>query len=260
MNEKLASLQEPDFTKALMIDKRMIDDPFVRNRIYNMMSKKIKDAKVGVLKTRGNFSVISGDVYSLAQSIFGMEVTGLLKAGEFYSEYWNERGINKVAAFRAPMTCHNNIRILRLKNTNEMRKWYKYINRCTIFNSWDTTAHALNGADKDGDTILTTDNPTVLKGAIEKEAILCKQNTANEVIPGEEDFIHANKNGFGDAIGTITNKITSMFSVQAQFEEGSKEYEELEHRIMWGQHFQQLAIDKIKGIIGKPMPVEWYNQ
>ncbi len=259
MNSKSALLQEPDYTKALMIDERMIDDPFVRSRIHSMLTKKIKDAKVGVLRTTGNFSIISGDTYSLAQSIFGLEVTGLLKAGEFYSEYWNERSIDKVAAFRAPMTCHNNIRILRLKNTDEMRRWYKYMNRCTIFNSWDTTTHALNGADKDSDTVLTTNNPTILKGIVEKQAIICKQKTADKAVPTEEHFIQANKNGFGDAIGTITNKITSMFTVQAQYEEGSKEYNELEHRIMWGQHFQQLAIDKIKGIIGKPMPAEWYN-
>ncbi len=259
INKKSALLQEPDYTKALMIDERMINDPFVRSRVHGMLVKKIRDAKVGVVKVNGNFSIISGDVYSLAQSIFGLEVTGLLKAGEFYSDYWNEREVDKVAVFRAPMTCHNNIRILRLRNTEEMQRWYKYMNRCTIFNSWDTTTHALNGADKDSDTVLTTNNPIILKGIVEKEAIICKQNSANKVIPTEEDFIKANKNGFGDAIGTITNKITSMFTVQAQFEEKSSEYNELEHRIMWGQHFQQLAIDKIKGVVGKPMPKEWYS-
>ena len=259
LTEDLAKLQSPDFAKAIMVDKRMIEDPFVRYRIHNMIEKRINDAKVGVLKINGNFSIISGDPYSLCQSMFGLEVTGLLKAGEFYSRYWNERDVQKVAAFRAPMTCHNNIRILRFKNTNEMQYWYKYMNRCTILNSWDTTTHAMNGADKDSDTILTTNNPVILRGIEEREAILCVQKQAEKTIPTEEDLIQSNKNGFGDAIGTITNKITSMFAVKAQFEEGSKEYETLESRIMWGQHFQQLAIDKIKGVVGEPMPSEWYS-
>lgn len=259
LNKDLTKLQPADFAKALMIDKRMIADPFVRSRIYGMISKKINDAKVGVLKVNGNFSIISGDPYSLCQSMFGLDVTGLLKSGEFYSEYWNERKVNKVAAFRAPMTCHNNIRILRLKNDDKMRYWYKYMNRCTILNSWDTTTHAMNGADKDSDTILTTDNPIILKGVIEKEAIICKQREGNKIVPTEKDMVQANKNGFGDDIGAITNRITSMFAVQAQFHTNTKEYEELEHRIMWGQHFQQLAIDKIKGIKGVPMPKEWYS-
>ena len=259
LNSETIHRQPSDFAKALMIDKRVMDDPFVRKRIHEMIRKRINDAKIGVLKVNGNFSIISGDPYSLCQSIFGLEITGLLKDNEFYSEYWNERGINKVAAFRAPMTCHNNIRILRLKNEDNMSHWYKYMNRCTILNSWDTTTHAMNGADKDSDTILTTDNPVILKGIVEKDAIVCSQTTVKKVVPTEEDLIQANKNGFGDDIGAITNKITSMFAVQAQFDVDSKEYEELEHRIMWGQHFQQSAIDKIKGIKGLPMPKEWYS-
>ncbi len=259
LNSKTIHRQPSDFAKALMIDKRVIDDPFVRKRINEMIKKRINDAKIGVLKVNGNFSIISGDPYSLCQSMFGLEITGLLKTNEFYSDYWNERNVNKVAAFRAPMTCHNNIRIMRLKNNDNIRYWYKYMNRCTILNSWDTTTHAMNGADKDSDTILTTNNPVILKGIVEKNAIICKQTTVQKVVPTEENLVQANKNGFGDDIGSITNKITSMFTVQAQFVVGSPEYEELEHRIMWGQHFQQLAIDKIKGIKGLPMPKEWYS-
>ena len=140
---------DSDFIKALMIDKEMINDPFVRSKIHYAIKKRIKEAKMGVLKVNGSFSLISGDPYSLCQSIFGLEVTGLLKTGEFYSKYWNDKNVDKVVAYRAPMTCHNNIRILRLKNTEEMQYWYKYMKTVTIFNSWDTTTHALNGADKD---------------------------------------------------------------------------------------------------------------
>ena len=88
--------EENDFIKALMIDKRMIDDPFVKNKIHNMIKKKIKDAKIGVLKTRANYSVVSGDPFSLCQSIFDIDVTGLLKEGEFYSKYWNDFNVDKV--------------------------------------------------------------------------------------------------------------------------------------------------------------------
>lgn len=51
-----------------------------------------------------------------------------------------------------------------------------------------------------------------------------------------------------------------MFDVQAQFEPGSPEYEELDYRIKCGQLFQQNAIDKAKGIIAKPMPREWHDR
>ena len=61
-------------------------------------------------------------------------------------------------------------------------------------------------------------------------------------------------------IGKTTNWITSMFDVQAKFEKGSPEYEELDYRIKCGQLFQQNAIDKAKGIISKPMPRSWHDR
>ena len=250
---------ESNFIKALMIDKRMINDPFVRSRIYGMIRKKINKAKIGVLKVDGNFSIISGDPFSLCQSIFGLSISGLLKNGEFYSKYWSDRKVSKVAAFRAPMTCHNNIRTLNFKNTSEMQYWYKYMPCCTIFNSWDTTAHSLNGADKDGDSILTTNNPVILRNIRELDAILCVQKNSEKKIPIEADFVRVNKDNFGDEIGAVTNRITTMFDVLVNFEDGSKEHEELLYRISSGQNYQQNAIDKAKGIVARSMPKEWYD-
>ena len=251
--------EENDFIKALMIDKRMINDPFVKNKIHNMIKKKINDAKIGVLKTKANYSIVSGDPFSLCQSIFGMEVTGLLKKGEFYSNYWSDLKVNKVACFRAPMTCHNNIRILNLRNTDKMQYWYKYMDTITIFNSWDTTAHALNGLDKDSDSVYTTDCQVILNAIRETDAIFCVQKSAAKVIPNKANFIQSNKDGFGDAIGVTTNHITSMFDVLVKFPEESLEYKTVMERIMCGQNYQQNAIDKIKGIISKSMPKEWYD-
>ena len=251
--------EENDFIKALMIDNRMINDPFVKNKIHNMIKKKITEAKIGVLKTTANFSIVSGDPYSLCQSIFGLEVTGLLDKGEFYNKYWIDLNVDKVACFRAPMTCHNNIRILNLKNTEDMRKWYKYMNTVTIFNSWDTTAHALNGLDKDSDCVFLTNNTVIVNAVKKTDTIFCVQKSAKKVIPIKEHFIKSNKDGFGDAIGVTTNHITSMFDVLANFDVNSLEYKTLLERIMCGQNYQQNAIDKIKGIVSKPMPKEWYD-
>ena len=251
--------EENDFVKALMIDNRMINDPFVKNKIHNMIKKKITEAKIGVLKTTANFSIVSGDPFSLCQSIFNLEATGLLGKGEFYNKYWIDLNVDKVACFRAPMTCHNNIRILNLKNTKDMQFWYKYMNTVTIFNSWDTTAHALNGLDKDSDCIFLTNNTTIVNSIKNTDTIFCVQKSANKVIPTKEHFIKSNKDGFGDAIGVTTNHITSMFDVLANFDINSLEYKTLLERIMCGQNYQQNAIDKIKGIVSKPIPKEWYD-
>lgn len=89
-----------------------------------------------------------------------------------------------------------------------------------------------------GDTNMDTDNPIILKRTLNSPTIMCIQRKAEKKIPTEEDIVASNKLGFSDDIGTITNHITSMFEVQASFEKGSKEYQELSYRIMCGQLYE----------------------
>lgn len=94
-----------------------------------------------------------------------------------------------------------------------------------------------------GDTNMVTDNHVILKNTQNPPTIVCIQRKADKTIPTEEDIISANKLGFNDEIGVVTNHATSMFEVQAGFEKGSKEYNELEYRIMCSQLYQQNTID-----------------
>ena len=147
LNERNVDYIENDFSKALMIDQRVYDDPYIKRKIYQMVRKRINDAKIGVIRVHGNYSIVSGDPYSLCQSIFGLPVTGLLKKGEIYNRYWLDCGADTLACFRAPMTCHNNIRSVKVAKGDDVEYWYRYMKTCTLFNSWDSAAHALNGMD-----------------------------------------------------------------------------------------------------------------
>ena len=260
LNEDNIDYIESDFTKALMIDKRIYNDPFVKRKIYQMVRKRINDAKIGVIRVHGNYSIVSGDPYSLCQSIFGLPVTGLLKKGEAYNRFWVDRNTEKVVCFRAPMTCHNNIRLMNIPNNDEVNHWYRYMTACTIFNSWDTAAHALNVMDKDGDLVLLTDNKVLVENYRPLPAIMCAQRNATKVEVTEDLLIQSNIDSFGDDIGKTTNWITTMFDVQSQYEPDSEEYQVLDYRIKCGQLYQQNSIDKAKGIIAKPMPKDWYDR
>lgn len=228
-----------DFTKAIMIEPSMISDPYIQSSIYQMIKNRINEAKVGVLKVHGNYSIVSGDPYSLCQHIFGLEVTGLLKANEIYNGYWYSQEAEKLACFRAPMTCHNNIRMVYPNRSPEARYWYQYMTTCTLFNSWDTAAHALNGMDKDGDLVMLTDNKILVDRLKVLPALMCVQRKGEKRIVTEADSIQANIDSFGDDIGKTTNWITSMFDVQARFDKDSPQYKELDYRIKCGQLFQQ---------------------
>ena len=248
-----------NYIRALMAEPKMIDDPFIRRRIYNMVKRRIEAGMCGAIRINANFAMISGDPFALAQSMFGLEVTGLLKAGEVFHKYWSDKGADEISCFRAPMTGHNNCKRMKLSLSEGAHYWFRFMKTVLIFNTWDTTTEAMNGSDFDGDTSFCTDDPVIVKNTLNLPTIICLQKRAPKMIPTEQDIIKANKLAFNDDIGTITNRVTSMFAVQSRFKPGDKEYEELQYRIMCGQNYQQNSIDRAKGVIAKPMPEGWYN-
>ena len=265
---------KPGLAKAIMADHRILDDPFVRSSVYQLIRNRINEAKVGVMNVHGNYSIVSGDPYSLCQSMFGLEVTGLLKAGEIYNRYWVDCAAEKaisgdcmddispdeLVCFRAPMSVHNNIRRVRVCQSEAAMYWYRYNTTGTILNSWDTITAALNGCDFDGDLVMLTDNPVLVRNCRQLPTIMCIQRKAAKVVPTLEDTVRSNIAAFGDEIGKTTNWVTSMYEVQAGFRPGSEEYEMLDYRTKVGQLIQQNVIDKAKGIIAKPMERSWHDK
>lgn len=88
---------------------------------------------------------------------------------------------------------------------------------------------------KDGDIVMLTDNPVLLRKTRKLPAIMCVQRKAVKCVPNQEDLVRSNIASFGDDIGKITNRVTSMFDVQSRYEPGSREYEVLAYRICCGQ-------------------------
>lgn len=149
MNERKAAAVEDNYIKALMIEQAMINDPYVRKSVYSMIKKQIECAKKGTIRVDANYAMISGDPYALCQSMFGLEVTGLLRAGEVYHRYWIDKGADEIVCFRAPMSVANNIRRMKLCKSSDAEYWYQYIKTALIYNAWDSACEAMNGADKD---------------------------------------------------------------------------------------------------------------
>ena len=245
--------------KALYTSEYMLGDPYIIDSIHRMIKKKINNAKIGKLIVNGNYQIGSGDPFALMQSICGLEVTGLLKSEECYSKYWIDKNVDELVIFRSPMTSHNNIRKCKCIDNEEVRFWYQYMDTIMIINGWDTFCMAENGCDWDGDILFSTNNKILSNNHVKLPAILCAQQNAKKVIIDEENVKVTNKNGMGNKVGTITNRVTAMMEVLARFKEGTNEYKELQKRIACGQLYQQDELDKIKGIIAKPMPNKWFS-
>lgn len=88
---------------------------------------------------------------------------------------------------------------------------------------------------------------------------MCEQKSVDKKIITESNLRNSNKNGFGNAVGSVTNRCTGMYDTLSKFNLGSKEYNEMMYRIICMQGYQQEVIDSIKGIVPKDVPKHWYN-
>lgn len=228
---------EDNCVKALMVDKREIRDPYIRQKAKAAIRKRIDQAKMGKLDVHGHFEIACGDPFALWQSIFELPVTGLLGAGEVYSEYW--RGSDEVVLFRAPMSVHNNIKKVKVNSSGDVQHWFKYIHTMLVMNAWDSATDAMNGEDFDGDMNFITDNAVLLRRTRKTPTIFCIQHRAEKHKITEQLLIDSDINGFGNQIGKITNDITSQFDIQTKFEPETLEYDTLAYRIICGQLYQQ---------------------
>lgn len=243
--------------RALMANRDLINDPYVRSRIERMIQKKIRLAKISTIDVAGNFALISGDPYAMCEDIFGLKVKGLLDAGEIYHKFWEDKNVPEVVCMRAPMCAHFNIVKQKIKYSDDADYWFQYVKDCIILNSWDTLRIAESGCDEDGDIIFTTNNEILINKHRQLPALDCQQRNAPKMIPTEDDIAASNKRGFKNKVGSITNIGTSMLNLQSAFQMGSKEWDELEYRTICIQHFQQLSIDSVKGIKMTPMNPQW---
>lgn len=252
-------MKADNVAKALMINRELINDPYVRSKIERMIQKKIRLAKISTIDVAGNFALISGDPYAMCEDIFGMEVRGILGEGEIYHKFWQDRNVEEVVCMRAPMCAHFNIVKQKIKNSPTADYWFQYIKDCIILNSWDTLRIAESGCDEDGDILFTTNNRVLVEKHRKLPALDCQQRKAPKVFPTETSIAASNKKGFKNQVGSITNIGTAMINLQSQFPKNSKEWDELEYRVICIQHFQQLSIDSVKGIKMTPMNSQWNN-
>lgn len=244
-------------SKSLMVCPEMIADPYIQSKIKKMVDRRIRDMKIGVIDVSANYQIIAGDLYGLCQSMFGLEVTGILNAGEIYSKFWIDRGVKNVMCARAPMSNAHSLMNQKICYNSTADYWFKYMNTVVVVNLRDCMAQSLNGFDEDGDLLYTTNNKVLLRRQKNLLPIVCSQKTADKKIVTEDDLFKSNLQGFGSKIGHITNKITAMTNLMANYSPEDKEYQVLKYRTQCGQKIQQDEIDAAKGVKPFKMPSEW---
>ena len=134
--------------KCLILNHNLLNDKYSKEKIRDFIVRKIELACLGKILVRGNFQCIVVDGFAFMQAATGQKVTGLLKAGEMYSQFWNERGVTRVDTMRSPLTHFSEHYIVELKNDERMQKWFKYSYSGIIVNCHDEHTMHYAGSDK----------------------------------------------------------------------------------------------------------------
>ena len=142
------SLEAP--VRALILNRDMLGDTYIKTKLSRYLNTKINESYIGKLLVNGNFQTMLSDPYGLCEHIYGMEVKGLLKEEEHYSQYWNEKNIDKVVAMRAPLTWRSEVNILHLQDNEKTHEWYRYLYSGIIYNVFgkDCMLHADSDFDR----------------------------------------------------------------------------------------------------------------
>lgn len=258
---KIFNKSSANYIKAILYNNSLLKDPYIKKKIYDSISTKIQDAKIGRVWADGNYQAMISCPYGQAQWAFGKEVTGLLKEYSHFSHFWNERKVVKVDACRSPMVDFHEHNVLNFENNDLTKRWYKHIRSGIIYNVWgvDTIRHS--DSDWDYDIVFTTNNQTMLNNIYpDKNVITYDKVSSPSQRLNDTNILKTDLRSFDTKIGTITNYSTAFIAMLANFKEGTPEHNELLERIKLLRRYIGDSIDQAKGVKMKPFPSAWKNR
>ena len=260
------SCSEAYWIKALIANNNVKNDKYIRTKIRELMKTKIENACKGDIYVDGNFQVIVSDPYGFMQHVCGLPVTGLLKEGKSYSNYWNDRGVVQVDAMRAPLTYMSEHVILDLQKDEKTEKWYRHCKLGIILNYHGHETFHFAGSDFDMDILATTPNKTMIKGVYRDELpVVYDAPKPKKILFTEDDLYESDTFSFGSIIGSITNKSSNGYAklplIEKEFGKDSQEYKLVKSRLQQCCKAQSAQIDKAKiGQEVKGIPKVWINR
>lgn len=230
-------------SKALMYNKDILKDEYIRVKINQTLQKKIDQLKIGKCLIEGSYEFAIPDLYGLCEHAFGMEVKGLLKRKESWCRRWVEKGSKQVAIMRSPLVAPAENQLTNIHNDEKCMEWFKYINSGIVINAWDTTMNRCSDADFDGDLLLMSDNKQLLE-AVNDEAypIMYEKKKAKEQYINPSSFANMDTKSFDSKIGFITNLASTLIAMKQNFNSESEEYKEIDKRINLLRFYQGSAI------------------
>lgn len=248
-------------SKALMYNKDILNDSYIRMKINQSIQRKIDQLKIGKCLVEGSYEFAIPDLYAMAEHAFGIPPTGLLIRKQCWSKRWADKGSKQVAIMRSPLVAPAENQLTNIYDDEKCRYWFKYIQSGIVTNVWDTTMNRCSDADYDGDLILTSDNKYLLDAVDDEQyPIMYQKSIIKEQYINPSSFANMDVKSFDTKIGFITNLASNFIAMLSNYTKDSKEYKELKKRIDLLRYHQGVAIDSTKGDIFIPPPRKWSHK
>lgn len=252
--------------KCLIMEPSLIRDRYIKQKIYNLIKNRIQDGCLGEIILNGNFQVLVSDPFGFMQHVCGLEPTGLLGAGEYYSNYWNERDVDMVDGMRSPLTYRSEHVKMKIVTNSRMEYWYRYMYTGIVINYHGHETMNFGGSDYDYDILATTDCKEVINGIYPNELpVYYEPPKPAKIVPTKWDLFRTDTFSFGSIIGSITNKGSSGYALLSDIEQvygkNSIEYVITLNRLKMSCKLQSSQIDKAKiGRDVKGIPKVWVKR
>ena len=137
--EQIESGLDSNIAKCLLYNQDLLKDEYVKRKIFNIIEKKVDQAKIGKVYVEGSYDFLIPDLYAMCEHAFGMEVHGLLPAKCMYSRRWVEKGSKVVSTQRSPLVAPAENQTMNVYSDDKCKEWFKYINWGNIYSIWDLT-------------------------------------------------------------------------------------------------------------------------
>lgn len=216
----------PSYYQAMYYNHSLYNDEFIQKKVKQDLKSGKERAYVGKIIVSGNYQTLTPDLYALMQHAFGMEVTGLLKGNEVYSNYWNMNLFEEpwIDIIRSPHIANEHCPAM-VVTSEAMERWFRYQKTGIILSIFDNTiALKLNSADFDGDHVLTTDNRIICEAArrnnvntihhvkIDRRKEKAVDNTVD--VSDVKTIIECDYKGYKNSIGMVINPISVLWSLE----------------------------------------------
>lgn len=137
--EQIEAGLDSNIAKCLLYNHDLLKDEYVKRKIYDIIAKKVNQAKIGKVYVEGSYDFLIPDLYAMCEHAFGMEVHGLLPAKCMYSRRWVEKGSKVISTQRSPLVAPAENQIMNVYCDDKCKEWFKYINWGNIYSIWDLT-------------------------------------------------------------------------------------------------------------------------